>query len=68
MIVEEDALKKAVEEYLGSRPYIMWGDYDLTKKDRKALAEEWLVGQVVCVLDRMPDEAFIPAGEVLGDE
>ena len=39
-------LEEACERYLSTRPYSLWGAFDISHEDRRALAVEWLADQM----------------------
>lgn len=43
----EDVLRRAAEEYLSTRPYVLWGDWDLTNTTSRVKAVDWLVEQTL---------------------
>jgi len=68
-------LEQACERYLSTRAYSLWGAYDISMKDRRAEAVQWLADQVREVHGHMADlfmeahETAIPksAHTVFGD-
>lgn len=56
MEVDWEDLTDAVQTYLDSKNVVLWADFDLTKKDRKGLAYEWLEQEITNVLALMPNK------------
>ncbi len=50
---DEEAFRRAADEYLSSRSYTLWAHFDLTQDDRRAEAVDWLARHVRAVYERV---------------
>lgn len=42
---------QAIEQYLESLPYTLWGDWDVSIPERRRLAAEWFLEQIVALAE-----------------
>lgn len=59
-------LEEACERYLSSRPYSLWGAYDVSMADRRAEAVRWLADQVRAVHEEL-DKDYPPSDLTIQD-
>jgi hypothetical protein len=55
-MLDHECVRKAAEEYLKSRPFTLWGPYDLSNPERFTQAVDWLVTQVMEINARVTEE------------
>lgn len=52
-LAAEAAIQRACERYLGDQPFSLFGDFDISREDRRRQASAWLALQAQGVMDEM---------------